>query len=361
MYQYDPAGNITSMSLPGLGTKTFTYDADNRITNSGFSYDANGNLTSAAMYGTNYQYSYDAENRLTTVKDSSGNVIASYTYDADGNRLSKTADGTTTLYHYFQGQLMYETVGSTITALYLRSSDGQLLGVRLNQNGTNNYYYYHYDAQGDVIAVTKADGSLYRQYVYDPYGNIISVKDGSGNSIDINNDSGFNNAYTYRGYRFDSETGLYFLQSRYYAAGICRFLTKDTNTTLDYSNSKNLNLYAYSEGDPVNKIDPDGKMAEVLAGAWIIGEADFWNPVGWVLLGGTIGYAAYDWFFAKDSSKSERHGDGGRALDKAQKQIQILEEQLKTATGREADKIRQKIKNIERTAKGKAKGETHWR
>ncbi|EGW37664.1 hypothetical protein DOT_4510 [Desulfosporosinus sp. OT] len=40
------------MSLPGLGTKMFTYDADNRITNSGFSYDANGNLTSAAMYGT---------------------------------------------------------------------------------------------------------------------------------------------------------------------------------------------------------------------------------------------------------------------------------------------------------------------
>ncbi|MDQ7095870.1 DNRLRE domain-containing protein [Desulfosporosinus sp. PR] len=254
-YQYDPAGNLTSMSLPGLGTKTFTYDADNRITNSGFSYDANGNLTGVAMYGTNYQYGYDAENRLTTVKDAGGQVIASYTYDADGNRLSKTANGKTTLYHYFQGQLMYETVDSTITALYLRSSDGKLLGVRLNQNGVNNYYYYHYDAQGDVTAVTDANGAVYRQYVYDPYGNIISVKDGSGNSINIGNDPGFNNAYTYRGYRFDSETGLYFLQSRYYAAGIGRFLTKDTFTG-DVKNPNTLNKYTYCGGNPVNYVDP---------------------------------------------------------------------------------------------------------
>ena len=68
--------------------------------------------------------------------------------------------------------------------------------------------------------MTNSSGSVYRQYVYDPYGNIISVKDGSGNPINITNDTGFNNAYTYRGYRFDSETGLYFLQSRYYSPGI---------------------------------------------------------------------------------------------------------------------------------------------
>jgi len=114
---------------------------------------------------------------------------------------------------------MYETEGTTVTAVYLRSADGSLLGVKFK----GSYYYYHYDAQGNVVVVTDSNGAVYRQYVYDPYGNIISIKDGSGAAINISNDQGFNNAYTYRGYRFDSETGLYFLNSRYYAAGIGRF------------------------------------------------------------------------------------------------------------------------------------------
>ena len=259
-YQYDPAGNITSMSLPYFGTKTFTYDADNRITNSGFGYDNNGNLTSVAMYGTNYKYSYDSANRLTTVKDAGNNLIVSYTYDGDGNRLTKTvADGTKTNYHYFQGQLMYETAGTTpenttVKAVYLRSADGTLLGVKLN----GSYYYYHYDGQGNVVAVTDSNGAVYRQYVYDPYGNIMSVKDGSGAAVNISSDPGFNHAYTYRGYRFDSETGLYFLNSRYYAAGIGRFLTKDTFKG-DPKIPSTLNLYTYCGGDPVNRIDLTGR------------------------------------------------------------------------------------------------------
>lgn len=99
---------------------------------------------------------------------------------------------------------------------------------------------------------------MYRQYVYDPYGNVISVKDGGGHDINIGNDTGFNNAYTYRGYRYDSETGLYFLNARYYVAGIGRLLTKDS-VLGHLSSSQTLNRYAYCGGDPVNHIDPDGR------------------------------------------------------------------------------------------------------
>ncbi|KLU63529.1 tRNA(Glu)-specific nuclease WapA precursor [Peptococcaceae bacterium CEB3] len=105
--------------------------------------------------------------------------------------------------------------------------------------------------------MTDSNGNLYRQYVYDPYGNIISVKDGNGNSINIADDTGFNNAYTYRGYRFDPESGLYFLQSRYYAAGIGRFLTKDSLLG-DPGSPQTLDRYTYVGGDPVNFIDPSG-------------------------------------------------------------------------------------------------------
>lgn len=113
--------------------------------------------------------------------------------------------------------------------------------------------------------VTDANGNVYRQYYYDPYGNVIKVLDGSGNAVDINNDSGFNNAYTYRGYRYDSESGLYFLNARYYAAGIGRFLTKDTfKGVATYPGS--LNRYAYCEGDPVNLVDYDGTRPDVTGG-----------------------------------------------------------------------------------------------
>lgn len=65
-------------------------------------------------------------------------------------------------------------------------------------------------------------------------------------------------------------------------------------------------------------------------------------------------------FKAKDSSKNEQHGDGGRALEKANKQIKELEKKLDDAIGKkEKDKIRQKIINIKDTAKKKARGENH--
>lgn len=64
---------------------------------------------------------------------------------------------------------------------------------------------------------------------------------------------------------------------------------------------------------------------------------------------------------AQDSGKNEKHGDGGRAQDKAKNRIEELEEQSRNATGNERKKIEQKIKNIKRDAARKAKGEEHSR
>ncbi|MFD2916842.1 DUF6443 domain-containing protein [Psychroserpens luteus] len=60
--------------------------------------------------------------------------------------------------------------------------------------------------------------------------------------------------------------------------------------------------------------------------------------------------------FAQDSSPNEKHGDDGRGLTKAGKQIKVLEEQLANATGAAAKKIKQKIKNIKQTAQKNKKG-----
>ena len=64
---------------------------------------------------------------------------------------------------------------------------------------------------------------------------------------------------------------------------------------------------------------------------------------------------------ASDSSKGMPHGDSGRALTKADKQIKGLEEQLETATGKEKTRIKQKIKNIREAAQKARKGDTDHR
>ena len=64
---------------------------------------------------------------------------------------------------------------------------------------------------------------------------------------------------------------------------------------------------------------------------------------------------------ASDSGKNEPHGDGGRAQAKADKRIEVLEERLRHASGNEARKLGQKIKNIKQDAQRKRKGETHHR
>jgi RHS repeat-associated protein len=78
--------------------------------------------------------------------------------------------------------------------------------------------------------------------------------------VDINSDSGFEHNYTYKGYRYDKETGLYFLNERYYAAGIGRFLTKDAVLGA-LNDTQSLNKYAYALGDPVNLKDDGGLYA----------------------------------------------------------------------------------------------------
>ncbi|MBK8502538.1 MAG: hypothetical protein IPL46_10160 [Saprospiraceae bacterium] len=63
----------------------------------------------------------------------------------------------------------------------------------------------------------------------------------------------------------------------------------------------------------------------------------------------------------EDAGKNDPHGDGGRTVDKVQDQIEQLQKQAQTSTGRAKKQIQQKIKNLRRDAAQKKKGETHHR
>ena len=63
--------------------------------------------------------------------------------------------------------------------------------------------------------------------IYDSWGNTISIQNGNGQEITSPNDIANLNPFRYRGYYLDSETGLYYLQSRYYDPQTCRFVNGD--------------------------------------------------------------------------------------------------------------------------------------
>lgn len=79
----------------------------------------------------------------------------------------------------------------------------------------------------------------------------------SGSSADT---VGKLNPMRYRGYYEDTETGFYYLQSRYYNPDMCRFLNADdTEMLLTHAvDVIGINLFSYSNNNPINMLDKDG-------------------------------------------------------------------------------------------------------
>ena len=111
---------------------------------------------------------------------------------------------------------------------------------------------------GDVISITDAQGNELVQYEYDEWGAIGSIT--TTHNSDAENALANANPLRYRGYYLDSETGYYYLQSRYYDASICRFINSDdiVITGLSKSLYSGLNAYSYCRNNSINCIDKDG-------------------------------------------------------------------------------------------------------
>ena len=165
-----------------------------------------------------------------------------------GVRSSKTVGSTTYNYTTLSGLVTRQTWGSnSIDFLY----DENNQPFAMKYNGT--WYYYVLNVQGDVVKLIKADGTAVASYTYDPWGKILTS---TGDLANIN-------PLRYRGYYYDTETGLYYLQSRYYDPEIGRFINADAYATTDVVGILSANMYAYCENDPVNYIDSDGHMGVI--------------------------------------------------------------------------------------------------
>ena len=115
-------------------------------------------------------------------------------------------------------------------------------------------YYYVQNAQGDVIAITNASGTRVVEYTYDAWGNVLSTTGTMANSL------GYTQPFRYRGYVYDSELGLYYLQSRYYDPALGRFICADGFVSTGQGLLGH-NMFVYCLNNPIKYVDDDGYVA----------------------------------------------------------------------------------------------------
>ena len=131
----------------------------------------------------------------------------------------------------------------------------------LRYNGTQ--YYYRHNLQGDVIAIVDRNADTVAKYTYDAWGKVLSVTNASGAAQTGANFIGNINPIRYRGYYYDTDLGLYYLQSRYYDPETGRFVNGDGYVqTGDGLLDKN--MFAYCLDDPVNMADPSGRSCHAM-------------------------------------------------------------------------------------------------
>ena len=265
-YQYDDNNNLIQIgkrtpngppvTMPYID---FTYNSKNQLityevdnTTKYYSYD---NLGNPVKYGVSSQSA--AENMVWTqgTKLASGNYKGnsfSYKYDANGLRYEKTVNGITTRQYLEGDKIIAEEIlnasGSVAHTKYYIYDQTGIAGMVYDGES----YYFGKNIFGDVTTIYDCYGNWEAGYEYDLWGNITS-----GGSSGIAKE----NPFRYRGYYYDSETGFYYLQSRYYDPEICRFINADNLELLSTLSGTpgQLNLYAYCNNNPVMYSDPSGE------------------------------------------------------------------------------------------------------
>ena len=336
-YSYDSMGNISSVERSNDGENysayvSYVYDSLNQLTRENnlaanktyvYTYDTGGNITQVKEYayttgtpGTaiatmNYTYGdsnwkdkLTGYNGATISYDSIGNPLAyrdgmsftwqngrqlasvtkigtttSYSYNSSGIRTSKTVGSTTTNYTLNGSRVVKETTGSN-SVLYYYDVYGSPVAFRVKNGSANTDYYYYKNVQGDITAIVDSAGQKVVEYTYDAWGKVLSTTGSLASTI------GASNPYRYRGYWYDQETGLYYLQSRYYDPQTGRFINADVYVSTGQG-VLGYNMFAYCLNNPVNGCDPTGTDFRILNPAYMGGggESGLILAIGLIYIG----------------------------------------------------------------------------
>ena len=244
---YDQYGNRWEViaGSPSLSIST----ANNRITTSGYAYDAAGNLTD----DTAHTYAYDAENKIKTVDG----VANTFVYDGEGRRVKMYFPlGEQVRFVYgIGGQLVmeFDTATGALKREYVYGSGG-LLATIDSADGTQ---YMTADRLGSLRVVTDDAGGVDARHDYKPFGQELQAGVGGRTTgMGFVTDTA---RKKFTGYERDKDTGLDFAQARYYSPTLGRFTSVDPlMASGSTDNPQSFNRYTYVLNNPVNATDPTG-------------------------------------------------------------------------------------------------------
>lgn len=332
-FTYDAVGNIVTISENGVQKVKYTYNALSELTR-----------VDSAWENKSITYTYDAGMNMTSRKEYSyttgtlGNAVKTdlFTYRTsgwkdqlisyNGSSISYDAVGNITAYQgktltWYRGSLLHSLTLNGKKAVYHYDSEGHRIQWKdLNGISHKNYwcgnklmgtkygdvlvqfvygadkspmmlkkgekeYYYLYNSQNDVIGLIDSDGKQVVNYSYDAWGKQTGLTDTSGENI------GKLNPFRYRAYCYDDDTKLYVTASRYYDPELCRFLCADNfDVVIEKMFSMNgKNLYVYCCNNPVNAVDEEGSLAQVVGAIEKLLE----TPYGRFFVFGVVGAVVY--------------------------------------------------------------------
>ena len=140
--------------------------------------------------------------------------------------------------------------------VFFYDDKGTPYGVFTLIDGVQEHLFYLYNAQGDVIAIIDDYAERVVNYEYSAWGELLSVTGSKADTV------GTLNPFRYRGYCYDTETGLYYLNSRYYDPVTQRFVNGDK-----YASSGTgiigFNMFTYCLNDPILLADNSGTRPDI--------------------------------------------------------------------------------------------------
>ncbi len=259
-YTYDAAGNRLTAAVTGNSpsTQTLTYNNANQITNTGWGYDAAGNLTYKPGMGAEFNTAGQMKSRTATAAGSTATDDTQYTYaGTNQNEITQMKTPGDVTFDFAYGapdqnglpviQALTRTEGGTSVDAYV-THDNTGLPVML-QTSTGQSGMYVYDGQGNPVSLTTEGSATSYLYEFDPYGGATTTQNSGGTGY-------VQNPYTYGGGLQDRSTGLIKFGQRWYDPSTGSWVQQDAlNAPLDPGNA---NRYSYAGGNPINFSDVSG-------------------------------------------------------------------------------------------------------